>query len=215
MAEQLPDSQFLGIDRSQVQIAEARGLAEKVELKNVECQCLDILDFDAGFGEFDYILCHGVFSWVSRPVQDRILEICASRLKPHGVAYVSYNTYPAWHTRGMIRDMMCYHVSRFPDPQTRIREARSLLEFLIQSTPEDSPYGSILRTEAQVLRGKEDGYLFHDELEEVNAPTYFAQFAGRPMRRVSSTLRRPIYLPCGAAIFRRGWPPRWSKWRAT
>lgn len=61
---------------------------------------------------------------------------------PQGVAYVSYNTYPAWHTRGMVREMMCYHASRFADPQTRIREARGLLEFLIRSTPEGTPYGA-------------------------------------------------------------------------
>src|SRR5208282_3828660 len=140
MAEQLPGSQFIGIDLSPVQIAEARGLAEDAGLKNAQFHCMDILDFGAAFGEFDYIICHGVFSWVSRQVQDKILEICASRLMPQGVAYVSYNTYPAWHTRGMIRDMMCYHVSHVTDSQARIREARSLLEFLVQSTPEDSPY---------------------------------------------------------------------------
>ena len=179
MAEQLPGSQFIGIDLSPVQIAEARGLAEDAGLKNAQFHCMDILDFGAAFGEFDYIICHGVFSWVSRQVQDKILEICASRLMPQGVAYVSYNTYPAWHTRGMIRDMMCYHVSHVTDSQARIREARSLLEFLVQSTPEDSPYVALLRSEAQALRSKEDGYLFHDELEEINVPIYFAQFAAR------------------------------------
>ncbi len=95
------------------------------------------------------------------------------------MAYVSYNTYPAWHTRGMVREMMRYHASRFADPQTRIREARGLLEFLIRSTPEGTPYGALLKAEAQTLRGKEDGYFFHDELEDINAPIYFAQFAAR------------------------------------
>lgn len=179
MAEQLPGSQFVGIDLSRVQIAEARGLAEDVGLRNIEFHGLNILDFDARFGEFDYIICHGVYSWVSRQVQDKILEICFTRLRPQGVAYVSYNTYPAWHIHSMVRDMMYYHASRFADPQTRIREARSLLDFLIQSTPENAPYGMLLRSEAQALRNKEDGYLFHDELEEINTPIYFAQFAGQ------------------------------------
>jgi len=181
MAEQLPGSRFVGIDLSRVQVAEACELSEKVGLKNIQFHALDILEIGADFGEFDYIICHGVFSWVARTVQDKILEICASRLMPQGVAYVSYNTYPGWHSRGMIRDMMCYHVSRFSDPQTRIREARGLLEFLIESTPENSPYGILLRSEAQTLRNKEDGFLFHDELEEINAPIYFAQFAGRAL----------------------------------
>jgi hypothetical protein len=79
----------------------------------------------------------------------------------------------------MVRDMMCYRASRFPDPQTQIREARGLLEFLIQCTSSDAAYGILLRSEAQSLRDKEDGYLIHDELEAINAPIYFAQFAGR------------------------------------
>jgi len=179
MAEQLPNSEFVAIDRSDSQIAEARRLARRIAVNNIEFHTLDILDFDARFGEFDYILCHGVFSWVGRAVQDKLLEICANRLSPHGVAYVSYNTYPGWHTRGMVRDMMYYRASRFADPQTRVRAAREMLDFLVQSTPQDTPYGILLRSEAEILRHKEDGYLFHDELEEINTPCYFAHFAGR------------------------------------
>ena len=48
-------------------------------------------------------------------------------LQPNGVAYVSYNTFPGWHARAAIREMLCYHTERFDDPSDRIREARGLL----------------------------------------------------------------------------------------
>jgi methyltransferase-like protein/SAM-dependent methyltransferase len=179
MAAQLPESNFLGIDFSSIQIDDARRLSKDLGLKNIEFRCLDIRDAGAGLGQFDYIICHGVFSWVSQAVQDKILELCSSCLLPQGVAYVSYNTYPAWHVRGMVRDMMYYHANQFGDPQTRIRQAREMLDLLIESNPETTPYGALLRTESRALRDKEDGYFLHDQLELFNAPVYFAQFAER------------------------------------
>ena len=35
-----------------------------------------------------------------------VLEICQRHLAPNGVAYISYNTYPGWHIRGIARDIM-------------------------------------------------------------------------------------------------------------
>jgi methyltransferase-like protein len=135
---------------------------------------------DDSYGTFDYVVCHGVFSWVPRDVQEAILAVCARRLAPNGVAYVSYNTYPGWHMRGMIRDMLRYHALRFDSPQERIGQARALLDFLAQSTKQDAgAYGALLRTELAVLRDQSDHYLYHEQLEEVNEPLYFHQFAAR------------------------------------
>ncbi len=72
---------------------------------------------------FDYIVCHGVFSWVPAEVQDKILAICRHHLTPAGIAYVSCNTYPGWHMRGLIRDIMCYHAKQFAEPRARVRHA--------------------------------------------------------------------------------------------
>src|SRR5262245_31623646 len=116
MALSLPQSRFLGIDQSARQIADGQKIVEALGLTNVELKQLSITDVDAGFGAFDYIVCHGVYSWVPATVQDKILEVCATNLAPQGVAYVSYNTYPGWHMRGMLRNIMCYHARRFDDP---------------------------------------------------------------------------------------------------
>jgi SAM-dependent methyltransferase len=114
MADSLPQSTFLGIDLSGRQIDEGRRRIAELGLGNVELRRQSILDFDPGPETFDYIVCHGVYSWVPPEVQDRILALCAGHLRPEGVAYVSYNTLPGWHMRGMIRDMMCFHVRRLP-----------------------------------------------------------------------------------------------------
>lgn len=180
MADEFPESRFVGIDFSQRQILDGQATIEATGLKNVELHHKNILDVGPDFGQFDYIIAHGVLSWVPRVVQDKILEICSQNLRPNGVAYVSYNTYPGWHMRGMIRDMMVYRVKGFDKPADRIRHARGLLDFLVQSVPaEDNAYGIMLKSELNILRGQEDYYLFHDHLEEVNEPVYFHQFMER------------------------------------
>jgi len=82
------------------------------------------MDIDPSWGTFDYIICHGVYSWVSDAVQDKIMAVSSCNLTPQGIAYISYNTYPGWHLRQMIRHMMHYHIEQFTDTAKRIVNQR-------------------------------------------------------------------------------------------
>jgi methyltransferase-like protein/SAM-dependent methyltransferase len=180
MAHDLPDSSFVGIDLSARQIADGVRAVEELGLKNLQLRHASILDVDESYGRFDYVLCHGVYSWVPANVQDKILEICATRLNPNGVAYVSYNTYPGWHLRGVIRNVMRYHARRFTAPADRVGQSRALLNFLAETTRnQQDAYAVLLRQELEPLRKAADSYLYHEHLEEVNEPTYFYEFAER------------------------------------
>lgn len=184
MAYGLPGSSILGIDRSPRQIREGQAMVEALGLNNLELRAMDILDIGPELGHYDYIVAHGVFSWVPPAVQEALLEVCRQNLAPAGVAYVSYNTYPGWHMLRIIRDMMLYRTRDIADPQERATEARALLDFLAESiSPESSAYGNFLNTYAEFLRGELKGtsesgnaFLLHDELEKVNEPIYFHQF---------------------------------------
>ena len=119
MALGLPDSEFVGIDLSTRQIAEGRAAVDALGLQNITLEPVNILEIEADFGQFDYIIAHGVYSWVPADVQDKLLEVCRQNLSPNGVAYVSYNTYPGWRLHGAIRDMMLYHTQDLSDPQEK------------------------------------------------------------------------------------------------
>jgi methyltransferase-like protein/protein-L-isoaspartate O-methyltransferase len=180
MAFTLPGSQFVGIELSEKQVAEGRKAIEGIGLKNIEIKHESILDVNKDLGMFDYIIVHGVFSWVPDHVQDKIMEICQELLAPNGVAYISYNTYPGWHYRGMIRDMMLYHTEPLKEPAAKAQQARALLDFLSTSVPtENHAFGIMLKNELDMLRQQKDYYLLHDYLEEANTPLYFHQFAER------------------------------------
>lgn len=204
IATAYPNSEFVGVDLSSVQIAAGQSIVDELALKNVDLRAASILDIDESFGEFDYILCHGVFSWVPEDVRNKILAISSDNLSANGVAYVSYNTYPGWHMREMIRNMMRYHTELFPEPGVQIRQARALLRFLSEAVPSDSgAYGQRLREELEWLRTKADHYLFHEHLEEVNVPVYFHQFMQRAEEHGLQYLGESIF----AAMTAAGLPP--------
>ena len=187
MAQGLPESEFVGIDLSARQIAEGQATVSVLGLDNVTLERLNILDVGDDLGQFDYIIAHGVYAWVPRVVQDKILDICRQNLSSNGVAYVSYNTYPGWHMLKAIRDMMRYHTRQISEPQTRVTEARAFVDFLAKSvSTEDTPHSSFLNAyvnfyqhEIKRSRLKSDALLTHDELAEINDPLYFHQFAER------------------------------------
>jgi methyltransferase-like protein/trans-aconitate methyltransferase len=180
MAQKYPNSRFLGIDASSRQIADGWKVIDALQLKNIELKQFDILDIGDDFGVFDYIISHGVYSWVPSSVQSKLLEVCRRHLAPRGVAYVSYNTYPGWHVRGIVRDMMLYRSMQFSDPATRLAQAKALVEFVAKSSPgNDDPYHKLLQSELSVLTRSDDYYLHHDHLEENNHPVYFHEFARR------------------------------------
>ncbi len=179
MAFQLPDAEFVGLDLSARQVDDGRSAIDALALGNVRIELGSIMDVDDSWGRFDYIICHGVFSWVERPVQDRILAIAAAQLTAHGIAYVSYNTYPGWHQRAMVREMMRYHARQFDDPAAQVEQARALLTFLASATPGDGSYAQLLTAEAERLASAPDAYVYHEHLERTNLPLFFHEFMAR------------------------------------
>lgn len=177
MAYSLPGSEFIGIDFSGAAVAKGQAAIAGIGLKNIALKHLNILDIDDNLGQFDYIIVYGIFSWVSAAVRDKILSICRNNLAPNGVAYVSYNTYPGWHMYNIIRDMMLYHTRKMDTPESRLEQARAMLRFIAQLAPaEHELYGQFLADMQHLLDTKEDGYLYHDFMEEVNRPLYFEEF---------------------------------------
>lgn len=179
MAYALPHAEFVGIDYSALQIAEGQDRIRGLGLSNVRLLCRDILDAGDDLGDFDYVIAHGVYSWTPPAVRDGLLALCKRVLRPQGIAFISYNTYPGWKITGIIRDAMLYHGRKSPTPQAKAQAAREMLAALAEHATEPA-YAGIFRSYAAFLgdglKGSSDAFLLHDELEEVNEPVYFYQF---------------------------------------
>lgn len=181
LAEQFPNSQFLGLDFSASELAGGQAAIAQLGLPNIRLEQRDIRDSHEALGQFDFIVAHGVFSWVEPDVQDRLLAICAANLAEQGVAYVSYNTYPGWAQRGTARDIMRYHMRRMTDNARRAATARQAVDLFVESLAAlpANAYAAALREEQKNIAGLEDYVLIHDHLWESNHPLYFHQFIQR------------------------------------
>lgn len=183
MAASMPGATFRGYDLSGVQVQQAQDLIRALGLRNIAVEQRNILEVGGAPDKFDYIICHGVFSWVPENVQEKIFSTCREALNANGVALVSYNTYPGWHMRESIRGMMLYHARQFDDPKLQVTQSRALLDFLVKSvSAEKNPYGMYLAGELKLLSATADSYIAHEHLEHWNTPAYFYQFVERAAR---------------------------------
>ena len=145
---------------------------------NVEFRRASITEIDESWGLFDYIIAHGVYSWVPPDVRAQVMRICSKNLAPAGVAYVSYNIYPGWHMRGVVRELMLYRGRKTDDPAERIAAGRAVVDLFAKALEGvNDPYGKLLQQEAAAVREAHDQYLFHDHISEHNHPVYFHEFA--------------------------------------
>jgi cyclopropane fatty-acyl-phospholipid synthase-like methyltransferase len=104
MAMVLPSAEFVGIDLAEVPVTRGQQTIADLGLDNVRLRQMNLLEIDEGFGEFDYIIAHGVYSWTPAEVRDKLLAVVRAHLSAQGVAFVSYNTYPGAHLREMLRE---------------------------------------------------------------------------------------------------------------
>ncbi len=207
MAFYLPAGRFIGIDLYENQVAAGRARAEALGLRNIELRQGDIAQLDAAeLGTFDYVIAHGVYSWVPDTVRERLLALARGVLAPGGIAFVSYNTLPGWRMRGMLRDLLRYAVRERSEPAAQLRAARDALDRVGHAVRGlDALSARYLAAEIARLRTKPDSYLFHEYLAAENRPLLFRDFIGRAaaagLRHVCDTdlsTRYPAALGDGA-----------------
>jgi SAM-dependent methyltransferase/methyltransferase-like protein len=179
LAAQFPRCSFVGVDRDGAAIAEGRRVAEACGIENLELVEADVRGFSAGDVPFDYVLCHGVYSWVPPDAQERILALAQEALAPLGVACVSYNTLPGWGVRGVVRDAM-RDAAGGARGLASLRAAKGRLAELRRRIPRPGhPYSRLLGAEIDLALSKADGYLLQEHLSEVNEPLHVKELLRR------------------------------------
>ncbi|HXB71570.1 MAG TPA: class I SAM-dependent methyltransferase [Candidatus Acidoferrales bacterium] len=182
MAYYLPGACFTGIDLAAGPIAAGRTIAGELELRNLTLQAADLRDIGPESGDFDYIIAHGIYSWIPADVRDRLMAVCGERLAPQGVAFISYNVLPGRYILQMLREMMRYHIRNVADAAQRIEQARWFLQFLRTGRQVSPASQAPVEEEIKNLLEHRDGSLFHDDLAPINEPVYFHEFAAHAGR---------------------------------
>jgi SAM-dependent methyltransferase len=171
-----PGAHVVGLDLSAVQIAQGLERMRSLGIGNLDLRQMNLEDVDASLGSFDYIICHGVYSWVPASVQQAIMRICSAHLTPGGMAYISFNTYPGWKAREIVRDAMLFRAEARTSPDEKLAYARGMMDFLVQMSAEGSLLRKALDEVMPTIQAAGPAYLMHEFLEHCNQPMYFRDF---------------------------------------
>jgi len=175
MAADEPGSHFTGIDLAQTAIATAQDWSRRLGLQNTTFTQADILDWNPGDLRFDYILVHGVYSWVPPHVREAILKLCRNRLTPNGVAYISYNALPGCYFRSYVWDVLRLKTKGLIDPLEKIAAAREIAAKMCDWMGNEYLQPAI-RKEFELLNKVHESVLLHDDLSECHTPFYLSDF---------------------------------------
>lgn len=201
MAASLPESEFVGIDLAARPIEIGRAAAAEMGLKNLDLRVMDLMEVGPDFGQFDFIISHGVYAWVPDFVRDKVMAVSKASLAPNGVAYISYNAYPGCHMRRMLREMMQWHTRTMADPLERAQQGKALLEFVASSMPEPDAYRALMKKEVEGINKTGDWLLCHDELGDIYEPVWFWQFAGHAAEHGLQFLAEAEFAEMQSGIF--------------
>lgn len=174
-------SEFVGVDGAQRPIAKARASASDLRLSNIRFIHADFRDANRQLeGEFDFIIAHGVFSWVTDDVLAELFRLCAQRLRSGGLLYLNYNCYPGWKVRGLVREFLLEHTAALTSLRERTQQAQASAAHLAASLRTQShAYSQLLANEFEFVRDSDPGYVAHEFLADENHAFWRSDFLAR------------------------------------
>ncbi|HEY6556228.1 MAG TPA: class I SAM-dependent methyltransferase [Polyangiaceae bacterium] len=184
LAHYRPHARFVGVDGSRRAIEMAEARRRELDLRNLSFIHADFVSAaDHVGGRFDFILMHGVFSWVSPRTRAELLELCAARLAPAGLLYLNYNAKPGWNIRGMVRDFLLAQTARATGLGARANLAREVAASVAASLEGlEHPYSQLMQRECRFVCESHPSYVAHEFLTEHNHAFWRSEFldiAGR------------------------------------
>jgi SAM-dependent methyltransferase len=180
MAASLPGATFVGCDIAHAAIERANHGANALGLANVRFVEADLSALQEG--PWDYVVAHGVYSWVPTEVRDALFALLARSLRANGLAFVSYNTLPGGYVRRAASEALRWHVRAGATRADKLRDARALATLLADAGPTQEGADASVRQEFVRIAAEPDSALYHDTLAEPNEPVWFHAFAAHAVR---------------------------------
>lgn len=183
-ATYLPRAHFVGFDLAAGAIAAGVQAAKASAAPNVQLFAADIRqvrrDGLAGHapGSFDYVIAHGMYSWVPEPVREDLLAVMRSALGRNGVGFLSINALPGWELRRALRELARDKTASIDAPDAKVAATLRLVKEIGSSGKDARGFFGVLSAAAReyeehITRATPDEapfsrYVFHDLLAEHN-----------------------------------------------
>ena len=166
MAENFPDAEFYGIDFNPAHVRYGKYMAKKANLTNIHLYNMsfsEALKERKKFPKFDYIIFHGVYSWVANSVRKEMIKFCDKKIKNGGVVYNSYNALPGSLYRGQLQKLLleASHTS-LSRSDVRMEHSMKIVDEFLQHPPMNTQKHLISSLESAKKQDK--NYLPHEYL---------------------------------------------------
>jgi SAM-dependent methyltransferase len=168
MAAGLPEATFVGVDGSERQIDDARRIARESGLGNVTFEHARFETMRLEGASFDYVVCHGVLSWIPAAERAPLLSIIARVLRGDGIACVSFNVLPGWYERLAARDWLRFAAASLGETPEQAPESLGWLR--TQLSGEHGDARRRLESVAARLRETDPAYALHEYLARDHHP---------------------------------------------
>lgn len=169
-----PGAEVVGIDIAPGQIEAGRAAARALGATNLRLEAMDLRDAPS-LGTFDYVIAHGLYSWVPPPLQAALLRGIAACLRPQGVAYLGLSVLPGSYPLLSLRALLARRTASAPDARTQVDLARATVEALADLAPPAT--ADLFRARRDAVRGGSDAWVRHELLAEENHPAWFHELA--------------------------------------
>ncbi len=174
LAWRWPESDCVGVELSRVQAEAGAAFIAELGIRNVRILHGDLAALPDDLGQFDYIIAHGVFSWVPPAVRQALLDVCRSHLSAQGVAYISFNVASGWARLQPLRAALIERTQAELSAPERHGQALRVLDELEAESSDPA-----LLKEIAYLKTAAPSYLFHEYLADFNMPMAFGEFAAQ------------------------------------
>ena len=105
-----PQSEFVAVDYHPGHIAVGRRFARQSGLTNISFHEADLTEVsetaDSEFGQFDFVICHGVYSWVAPEVRNALVRVLSRCTAPSALVFFGYNSLPGWTNAGPVQKLL-------------------------------------------------------------------------------------------------------------
>ncbi|TWB82811.1 methyltransferase family protein [Nitrospirillum amazonense] len=186
LAAARPDMTVIAVDFNPTHIHGAQRLAQAAGLSNIRLIEADFAELAADGSNdaagllppLDYVVLHGVYTWVGDESRRHIARLIARRLKSGGAAYLSYNCLPGWAAAMPVQFLLNAYGQALPGPKAAAGDqARDLLLHLLNQGAGYFNGNAAASARADRLRGATAPYLVHEYMHSGWQPAYHAQVA--------------------------------------
>jgi SAM-dependent methyltransferase len=166
-----PHAEIFGVDYNPSHMENAARFAVEAGLNNA---MFSDSSFEALAGmpehawpKMDFIVLHGVWSWVSAVQRQHILRFIARHLAPGGIVYNGYNAMAGWAALLPVQKLLRHVRMTEPGNTTRIIEAgNEILQSLMQNHAAFFAENPVVARRLEFLSQQDPNYYAHELLHE-------------------------------------------------